>query len=106
MCAQSWRWSLLRVLPPAWGPTALLGVWAAAASALLVGYRPQLAALVCWAAAISFSNSHLYLHNGGDQLKLIVLFMLVFLPTDGCWAMRRPPQASRPDPVPAQPVPV
>jgi uncharacterized membrane protein YphA (DoxX/SURF4 family) len=88
-----WRWSLLRVLPPSWGPQVLLTAWAVAAFGLLVGYRPRLAALVCWAAAVSFSQANLYLHNGGDQLKLIVLLMLVFLPTDGRWAVRRHPAA-------------
>jgi hypothetical protein len=88
-----WRWSLLRILPPSWGPQALLTAWAIAAVALLVGYRPRLAALGCWVAAVSFSQANLYLHNGGDQLKLIVLLMLVFLPTDGRWAVRRHPAA-------------
>ena len=89
----AWRWSLLRVLPPAWGPQALLGTWGVAALALLVGYRPRLAALVCWLAAVSFAQANLPLHNGGDQLKMIVLLMLVFLPTDGRWAVRRHPEA-------------
>ena len=88
-----WRWSLLRVLPPAWGPQALLAAWAVGAVGLLVGYRPRLAALVCWVAAVSFAYGNLSLHNGGDQLKLIVLLMLVFLPTDGRWAVRRHPAA-------------
>ncbi len=89
----SWRWSLLRLLPATWGPQVALGVWAIATIALLVGYRPRLAALFCWALAVSFANSNLALHNGGDQLKLIVLFMLIFLPSDGCWAVRRNPLA-------------
>ena len=89
----SWRWSLLRVLPPTWGPTAMLAGWALAAVGLLVGFYPRLAAVVCWVAAVSFSQANLYLHNGGDQLKLIVLLMLVFLPTDGQWAVRRHPAA-------------
>ena len=88
-----WRWSLLRLLPVSWGPQALLTAWALAATALLVGYHPRLAALVCWVAAVSFSQANLYLHNGGDQLKLIVLLMLLFLPTDGRWAVRRHPAA-------------
>jgi hypothetical protein len=83
------RWSLLRVLPATWGPTALLTAWGIAALALLVGYRPRLAALVAWVAAVSFSQSNLYLHNGGDQLRLILLLMLIFLPSDGRWAVRR-----------------
>src|SRR4029077_10310030 len=32
-------------------------------------------------------------HNGGDQLKLILLLMLIVLPTDGCWSIRRAPAA-------------
>jgi uncharacterized membrane protein YphA (DoxX/SURF4 family) len=88
-----WRWSLLRVLPPTWGPQALLAAWGIAAVALLLGYRPRPAAFVCWVATVSFSQANLYLHNGGDQLKLIVLLMLVFLPTDGRWAIRRHPAA-------------
>jgi hypothetical protein len=70
-----------------------LTAWATAAAGLLVGYRPRLAALVCWVAAVSFAQGNLSLHNGGDQLKLIVLLMLVFLPTDGTWAVRRHPAA-------------
>jgi hypothetical protein len=88
-----WRWSLLRVLPAAWGPQALLAAWGLAALALFVGYRPRSAAFACWVGAVSFSQANLYLHNGGDQLKLIVLLMLVFLPTDGRWAIRPHPAA-------------
>jgi uncharacterized membrane protein YphA (DoxX/SURF4 family) len=87
------RWSLLRLLPATWGPPVLASVWAVAALALLLGYRPRLAALVAWALAVSFAHSNLYLHNGGDQLKLFLLLMLVFLPTDGRWAIRRHPLA-------------
>jgi hypothetical protein len=88
-----WRWSLLRLLPATGGPQALFAAWVLAAVGLLVGYRPRLAALVCWACAVSFSYSHVALHNGGDQLKLTVLFFLIFLPTDGRWAVRRQPAA-------------
>lgn len=89
----SWRWSLLRLLPATWGPLFFGIVWAVAAFALLVGYRPRIAATVAWALAVSFSQSNLYIHNGGDQLKLILLLMLIFLPSDGRWAIRRHPAA-------------
>jgi hypothetical protein len=89
----SWRWSLLRVFPATWGPSLLLALWAIGAVALLVGYRPRLAALACWMLAVSFAHSNLNLHNAGDQLKLILLLMLVFLPSDGRWAVRRHPWA-------------
>ena len=55
---------------------------AAAGGARLLGRRP------CRSRT---RTSHL--HNGGDQLKLTVLLMLVFLPTDGRWAVRRHPAA-------------
>jgi uncharacterized membrane protein YphA (DoxX/SURF4 family) len=101
-----WRWSLLRWLPPEWGPQALLVVWVIAALGLLLGYRPRMAALVCWIAAVSFTYANHNLHNGGDQLKLIVLLMLVFLPTDGRWAVRRHPLARGDGPVLVQPWPI
>jgi len=89
----SWRWSLLRLLPATWGPQVLASVWAVAAIGLLIGYRPRIAAFIAWLVAVSFSQSNLYIHNGGDQLKLILLLMLIFLPSDGRWAIRRHPQA-------------
>ena len=72
------RWSLLRLLPATWGPQTLLGLWILAALALLVGYRPRIAAFVCWVIAVSFLQANLYLHNGGDQLKLFLRFCDVF----------------------------
>ena len=83
----------LRLLPATWGPQVLLYVWLIAALALLLGCRPRLAALVAWILAVSFANSGLALHNGGDQLKLILLLMLIFLPSDGRWAVRVHPGA-------------
>jgi hypothetical protein len=62
-------WSLLRVLPASWGPSALVAVWTGAAGALLVGFRPLVSGLVCWACAISFWNMNHGLCNGGDQIR-------------------------------------
>ncbi|MBO0697247.1 MAG: HTTM domain-containing protein, partial [Zavarzinella sp.] len=93
--ADSWRWSLLQILPATWGPPALAGLWATVAVALVLGYRPRITALVAWVVAVSFVQGNLYQHNGGDQLKLFLLLMLVFLPSDGCWAIRRHPAARR-----------
>jgi uncharacterized membrane protein YphA (DoxX/SURF4 family) len=92
------RWSLLRLLPATWGPPTLLGAWIVAALALLLGYRPRIAAFACWVIAVSFLQANLYLHNGGDQLKLFLLMMLSFLPSDGRWSIRRHPLARTPGP--------
>jgi uncharacterized membrane protein YphA (DoxX/SURF4 family) len=89
------RWSVLRLLPTTWGPPLLIGNWVLATGALLLGYRPRLAALIAWLLTVSFTHSNLYIHNGGDQLKLILLLMLIFLPTDGRWAIRRHPLAQQ-----------
>lgn len=62
-------WSLLRALPAEWGPHLLVTVWTAAAVALLVGWRPLVSGLVCWACAISFWNINNGLCNGGDQIR-------------------------------------
>ena len=43
--------------------------------------------------AVSFVQANSYLHNGGDQLKLGLLLMLMFLPSDGRWAVRGHPLA-------------
>ena len=44
--------------PATWGPPTALGLWVVAALALLVGYRPRIAALVCWVLAVSFRKSN------------------------------------------------
>lgn len=62
-------WSALRVLPATWGPGVLIAVWSAAAFALLIGFRPFISALVCWACAVSFWNINPGLCNGGDQVR-------------------------------------
>ncbi|HEY1190107.1 MAG TPA: HTTM domain-containing protein [Gemmata sp.] len=62
-------WSLLRVLPGSWGPAVLMAAWACAAVGLLVGWRPLVSGLVCWACAVSFWNINYGLCNGGDQIR-------------------------------------
>jgi hypothetical protein len=101
-------WSLLRVLPPAWGPHALMGVWVAAAVALLIGYRPLLTGLTCWACAVSFWNINYGLCNGGDQVRN-ALFLCVACGRSGAvWGVQsvRNRAESRPVLVPGWPAKV
>lgn len=67
-------WSLLKWLPDAWGPHALMAVWLTAAVGMLLGYRVFLTALVCWACAVSFQHINPWACNGGDQLRNVLLF--------------------------------
>lgn len=101
------RWSLLRHLPAQWGPLAALIVWAVAAIGLTLGYRPRMMAVVCWALAVSFFQSDPYFHNGGDRIKISLLFFLMFLPSDGAWTIRRNPTVNKYDgPVYVRPWPL
>jgi hypothetical protein len=101
-------WSLLRVLPAVWGPGALVSVWTLAAIALLVGFRPLVSGLVCWACAISFWNINPGLCNGGDQVRN-ALFLGVALGCSGAvWGVEsvRSRGEERPVLVPAWPAKV
>lgn len=86
-------WSLLRILPESWGPGAVLAMAVLGTTALLVGYRPRLAAFVAWVCMVSFFHAGPSIHNGGDRLKIFALMLLCFIPSDGCWAIRRHPLA-------------
>lgn len=80
-------WSVLHGLPEDAGVW-LLAVWAAAAAALTVGWRPRLAAVVCWALAVSYGYANPSMHSGGDRLRTIVLLMLAFSPSGAMWSVR------------------
>ncbi|MEM6985856.1 MAG: hypothetical protein AAF499_04885, partial [Pseudomonadota bacterium] len=53
---------------------------ALAALALLIGYRSQLAAFVCWALMLSLHQRNPLLLQGGDDLLVILLFFGFLLP--------------------------
>ena len=80
-------WSVLRVLPETWGPWAVMTVWTASAVALLVGYRPLVTGLVCWACAVSFFTIHAGIHNGGDRVRLVLLLTVAFSCSGAVWGV-------------------
>ena len=65
-----------------------MAVWIVAAVALLIGYRPLVAGLVCWACAISFWNIIPGIGNGGDQLRNSLLFVLAFSRSGAVWGVQ------------------
>jgi hypothetical protein len=92
-------WSLLRWLPDSWGPWALVSVWVVAAVALLVGYRPFVSGLVCWACAVSFGNINPWVCNGGDQLRNTLLLGVAVSRGGAVWGVQSVRRGGRTGPV-------
>jgi Vitamin K-dependent gamma-carboxylase len=80
-------WSLLRVLPDEWGPQALFALFACAAGGLLVGWRPLVCGLVCWACAVSFWNINNGLCNGGDQVRNALFLAVALAHSGAAWGV-------------------
>ncbi|MEM7376121.1 MAG: HTTM domain-containing protein [Pseudomonadota bacterium] len=66
---------------------ALFSLTAVAALAMLVGYRSQLAAFVCWALVMSVQHRNPLLGQGGDDLLVILLFFAFLLPLGARFAV-------------------
>ncbi len=100
-----YSWSLLRWLPPEWGPKALMGVWLASAVGLLVGWRPLVTGLVAWVCAVSFFNINTGLNNGGDRVRNALLLTVAFGCSGAVWGVSavRARGDTRPVLVPAWP---
>jgi uncharacterized membrane protein YphA (DoxX/SURF4 family) len=85
--APSWRWSLLQGVHDPRLAQAILLLWAGAAFCLLIGLFPRLAAVGCWAMAMSVYNQIYYIHNSGDNVRSIGLFYLMFCPSGAAWSV-------------------
>jgi len=92
-------WSVLRWLPDAWGPAALMAVWLGAAVALLVGWRPLVSGLVVWACAVSFWNINPGLNNGGDRLRNTLFLMVAASCSGAVWGVSSVRKTGGPRPV-------
>lgn len=60
---------------------------AMAAVCLLLGYRTQLATVVCWVLLASLHNRNYLVLNGGDTWLRSMLFWAIFLPWGRCWSL-------------------
>jgi len=66
----------------------LLGIWALSAVLLMVGVIPRLAAAVAWYLSISIWAINPDLQNNGDQVRNILLFLLIFCPCGATWSLQ------------------
>lgn len=80
-------WSVLRVLPDSWGPQAVFAVWVLSAVGLLVGWRPLLCGLACWACAVSVWAVCPGPHNGGDRVRHTLLLMTAASCSGAVWGV-------------------
>jgi hypothetical protein len=64
------------------------GIWFVAAVALLVGYRPLFAGLICWAGSVTFAQANPWITNGGDQVRSFLLFAVALGRTGAVWGVQ------------------
>lgn len=84
----TWHWSLLHGLADGPWMHCVLLLWAAAAFCLMIGFLPRLSAVVAWVIAMSVHNLNFYIHNSGDNVKLIALFYLMLCPAGAAWSVQ------------------
>lgn len=58
----------------------ILGLWAFACIGALLNFRPRACLVVAWACSVSFLYANPDMHTGGDRLRNILLFTLIFSP--------------------------
>jgi uncharacterized membrane protein YphA (DoxX/SURF4 family) len=76
--------------------------WMLTSLGLVFGFCSRLCALGAWLIAIRVHNYNWPLHNGGDMIKIIILFYLMLSPCGAVWsldAMRRDRDESIPKPI-------
>lgn len=64
----------------------VIGGLVLAALGLLLGIATPYCAALAWMFALTLMNENYYLHNGGDRLKTILLFALIWAPCDATWS--------------------
>ena len=78
---QKWRWSVLFFqTDDTTVITAAFWLWFAATAALFVGWRTRFAAVLTWFGAYCFQNRSWYTLNGGDDVLMLGLFLLMISP--------------------------
>lgn len=71
--------------PGAW--LALLLLWAGSAALLAIGHGSRIAAAIAWYFSASLMTLNPAMHNGGDQVRTILLFILILCPCGAVWSV-------------------
>lgn len=78
---------------------AVHGALLLAAVALLVGYRPRLAAAVAFACLVSFAHRNVFTLHSGDTFIRLMTFFMIFAPSNAAFRLGGGPRQSLIDPV-------
>jgi hypothetical protein len=62
-------------------------VWVLSTLCLAVGLATRLSAVIVWALTVSFINLNPELHDGGDAVRVMILFLLMFCPSGAAWSL-------------------
>jgi hypothetical protein len=80
------------LLLPVSGPLIWMGLllaWAVAGFLLTIGCLTRCAAALAWYLSASLVAINPMLHNAGDQVRTILLLLLIGAPSDAVWSVRR-----------------
>jgi hypothetical protein len=85
----TWRWSLYLINGTLQFQVALFAITAAAAIAMLLGYRTRLMTLIVWALIFSIQARNPVVLSAADTLLRLLLFWSIFLPLGAWWSIDR-----------------
>jgi hypothetical protein len=81
--SNNWRWPVMFfTTDDMFVLGSLFGLWALSAVALIVGFKTRFAAFVAWFLTMCFFARNSNVKNGGDDIIQIVLFWLMFMPSN------------------------
>ena len=89
LSVSDWQWSIHFLTGDVAGQSTLFLLAAAAAFALIAGYRTRAASILSWALLVSLQTRNPMLLYGADQLLRLLLFWSMFLPLGSMWLLDR-----------------
>jgi hypothetical protein len=78
---------LFQLLPSRGGAVLLLGAYAIALTAYVVGWQTRWASVAAWALCVSFHHRNPVYMSGGDWMAQLMLFWSIFADTGAIWSL-------------------